>query len=362
MSFPSEHWSALLDAIEGTLREVSTAPVAGSRHTQAENQAVFDSEHAKYREIKSFNDAISDDEFWHAIHLKPFLAGVRPPKKEKLNAAAAILSDFRKLAQPEWLSSAEAQAYMKLDIAEAEADEGDDITSNAGDAQDKPYWNKNKTKGPRIIKAATKLFNRSQERGLSLVDLTIPRRYRRWRREDIEATWQNMRTEIGFGPITTYHAMTDLGIPVVKPDRMLVRTVVRLGLIEAYGDPLDRAGRSSTSLTLDSQEALKYGQSPAFVRELQPIMQEAAAASGRSIREVDWLFAKMGMSETEEEGREFVICAEKPLCEVCRASPFCAYGKRYRPELTKPAFQRSRKKKSVRAKPRPEKPALVAAE
>ncbi len=332
MPIENRDWSSLLDAIHDTLRDVSTIPPKGTNRTQANNRRTFDTELGKAIAL-SFNPAMTDDELWQKINVIPFYAGVVPPRKKKMDAARAVMSDYRRLAQPGWIDTPEAVAYI---------------------ADKDSYWNKLESKGPRIVKAATKLYHRQNERGTSLAELVVPKRYQNWSPDSITSIWRNMRTEVGFGRITTYHAMMELGIPVVKPDRMLVRTVVRLGLINAYGDPLSRAARNFIPLEIDSEEALKLGQNEAFVSELQPIMHQASEASGKSIREVDWLFAKMGMTSTLEEGRELVICDDKPRCYLCLAQQHCEYGQKNHPRKASedPVFRKARKSKSRRLKPR----------
>jgi hypothetical protein len=171
-----------------------------------------------------------------------------------------------------------------------------------------------------------------------------------------------MRSEIGFGRITTFHAMMELGIPVVKPDRMLVRTISRLGLLTAFGDTASRSGRREVLPTITSEEALDLGKTPSFVWELQPLMRDASQATGRSVREVDWLFAKMGMTASADEGRETVVCDTVPKCSVCLAHRFCALGRRLYKPVSQTVPLRARKSKSrrlnVRVTPAPARSTL----
>ncbi len=51
-------------------------------------------------------------------------------------------------------------------------------------------------------------------------------------KEDIESRFS------GIGEITTYHVLTDLGLPVLKPDRVIMRIFRRLGLVQNSRDLL----------------------------------------------------------------------------------------------------------------------------
>jgi len=102
----------------------------------------------------------------------------------------------------------------------------------------------------------------------------------------------------GLGPITTYHVLTDIGLRVIKPDRVICRIFKRLGLIE-------------------SEEQL-----------LKTVIQgrKFADATGLPIRYIDIVFVSYGQVQSQEFGLSRGICLEKnPLCSACGATAHCRY-------------------------------------
>jgi DNA-3-methyladenine glycosylase I len=102
----------------------------------------------------------------------------------------------------------------------------------------------------------------------------------------------------GLGRITTYHFLTDIGLPVLKPDRVICRIFQRLGLIE-------------------SDEQL-----------LKTVIQgrRFAQATGHPIRYIDIVFVASGQMASPEFGLTTGICLEQnPLCEICGATDCCTY-------------------------------------
>jgi len=102
----------------------------------------------------------------------------------------------------------------------------------------------------------------------------------------------------GLGRITTYHVLTDIGLPVLKPDRVICRIFQRLGLIE-------------------SDEQL-----------LKTVIQgrKFAQATGHPIRYIDIVFVAYGQVKSPEFGLTSGICLEQsPLCSICGATGYCNY-------------------------------------
>jgi len=111
-------------------------------------------------------------------------------------------------------------------------------------------------------------------------------------KETLEATFAF------FGGITTYHFMTDAGLPVLKPDRVLTRIFERLGLIE------------------DDKQLLKT--------VLQG--QKFAAATGLPIRYIDIVFVLYGQASATAYGIAKGICLEDaPQCSACGIRAHCRY-------------------------------------
>jgi len=102
----------------------------------------------------------------------------------------------------------------------------------------------------------------------------------------------------GIGRITTYHYLTDIGMPVLKPDRVICRIFRRLGLIE------------------NEQQLLKT------------VIQgrKFADATEHPIRYIDIVFVAYGQVQSLKFGLEKGICLEKkPLCNLCGAKEICNY-------------------------------------
>jgi DNA-3-methyladenine glycosylase I len=102
----------------------------------------------------------------------------------------------------------------------------------------------------------------------------------------------------GFGPITTYHFLTSIGMPVLKPDRVIQRIFTRLGLMGEHPEEF--------SFTVEGRKF--------------------ATATGQPIRYVDIVFVSYGQVESSEVGLEHGICLEKnPHCSKCGVTKHCDY-------------------------------------
>jgi DNA-3-methyladenine glycosylase I len=103
---------------------------------------------------------------------------------------------------------------------------------------------------------------------------------------------------VGLGSITTYHFLTDIGMPVLKPDRAISRIFKRLGLIES-----------------EQQKLKTVIQGRRF-----------AQATGHPIRYIDIVFVTYGQLTSEDFGITRGICLEKqPDCEICGVKNYCYY-------------------------------------
>jgi len=103
------------------------------------------------------------------------------------------------------------------------------------------------------------------------------------------------------GGITVNHLLTDLGLNVVKPDRVLCRIFFRLGLIN--------------SIT-DYENVIKIGQ----------LMKKA---TGLPIRYIDLIFVFYGQIGYKYElDIDNGICLERnPKCNICKLKAYCNYYK-----------------------------------
>lgn len=97
------------------------------------------------------------------------------------------------------------------------------------------------------------------------------------------------------GRITVYHFLTDIGMPVLKPDRAVRRIFHRLGLIE-----------SKKQLLKTVIQGRKFRQ-----------------ATGLPIRYIDIMFVTYGQIGAD---KQFGICLEKnPKCSICGLREYCDY-------------------------------------
>jgi len=107
------------------------------------------------------------------------------------------------------------------------------------------------------------------------------------------------------GRTTSYHFLTEVGMPVLKPDRVVRRIFCRLGVIESEGD-------SEAQLL----EVVKQGQ--AF-----------AQATGHPVRYVDIVFVsygREGLTRTGDIGiRQGICLKDDPRCDICGVREHCRY-------------------------------------
>jgi DNA-3-methyladenine glycosylase I len=101
------------------------------------------------------------------------------------------------------------------------------------------------------------------------------------------------------GGTTVYHMLADIGMPVLKPDRVICRIFKRLGLIEA-----------------ESQLLKTVLQGRKF-----------AEATGLPIRYIDIVFVTYGQLRSVEFGIDRGICLNKPRCAECGLRQSCNWFK-----------------------------------
>lgn len=116
--------------------------------------------------------------------------------------------------------------------------------------------------------------------------------------EGIEVLKKTLRRSFGYlGPVTVYHYMTEIGLPVLKPDRVICRILSRLGFI---GHDKDEAGAV--------QQGAKF-----------------VEATGHPIRYIDIVLVAFGQVESKEFGIARGICLDKPRCDSCSVTQYCNY-------------------------------------
>jgi len=105
----------------------------------------------------------------------------------------------------------------------------------------------------------------------------------------------------GLGPVPAYHILTSIGMPVLKPDRVIKRIFTRLGVMSE--NPTDFS--------------------------FTEVGRKFAEATGHPIRYIDIVFVCYGQVVATEVGLDHGICGEKnPRCSVCGVTSHCTYYRR----------------------------------
>ena len=110
-------------------------------------------------------------------------------------------------------------------------------------------------------------------------------------KEELEARFAYL------GGITVYHFLTDLGLPVLKPDRVIARLFRRLGLVEYERQHL---------------KTVIHG-------------RKFAQATGLPIRYIDIVLVAFGQVQSTEMGIDRGICLDEPRCKLCSLTGVCQF-------------------------------------
>lgn len=114
--------------------------------------------------------------------------------------------------------------------------------------------------------------------------------------EDLMLLKELLQTTFAYlGGVTVYHFMTDIGLNVLKPDRVICRLLYRLGL-------------------LDNEE-----------HALKAIMEghKFAAETGHPIRYIDIVLVAYGQVAHKELSIDKGICLDRPRCVDCSIRQHC---------------------------------------
>jgi DNA-3-methyladenine glycosylase I len=257
-------YKAIFEKVESTLINVGSASLSADKI-----RASLD--YFKHLEGKAFSDA---DYYWILVDVV-FYAGFRAATvNDKLNLIHQYFPDYETVA-----------GY----------DGG-----KPGEILSDPEMIRNKRKVQACIKNATAFKSIVSEHGSfqAYIDSFSP-----------TASFENLmllKEELeyrftGLGRITTYHVITDIGLPVLKPDRVICRIFRRLGLIE-----------SDEQLLKTLIQGRKFAQ-----------------ATGHPIRCIDIVFVTYGQVKSQELGLDSGICLEQnPLCSICGVTDYCNYSEK----------------------------------
>jgi len=251
-----------------------------------------------------FDRGMSDDAFWTIAALKPFYAGKRagPVDKRAVYMLDNYLADRESLDSPEWDDGGQRfQAFL--------SEEG--CYRHKGALKKTIYAARRINEWKRVN---TRSIAEFYTHGLKEFDSV----------EALQTIHARLQCDFRYGVVTIYHLMTELGLRVVKPDRVLNRSSIRMGLIESY-----RKGNVTYDLppSITTERANTLGSKPDFTWTLQGIYREISEATGVSMRSLDYIVVKLGQDPVEESGFARTVChADRPLCNVCIVKPMCAYG------------------------------------
>lgn len=217
--------------------------------------------------------AFSDDEIFRKLVMVIFYSGFR----------AKTVTDKRNVILAHFPDIATVAAYGAPDISR--------ITSD-------PSMIRNKRKIGACVENARALAELSRAHGS--VQAYIEAFGASESFENLFLLKEELEAKLAFvGGVTVYHLMTDLGLPVLKPDRVICRLFARLGLLESERQLL---------------KAVLLG-------------RRLARLTDRSIRYVDRVLVAHGQVASPELGISTGICLNKPRCSECSVRPTCLYGR-----------------------------------
>lgn len=102
--------------------------------------------------------------------------------------------------------------------------------------------------------------------------------------------------------VTSLHFLMDIGLPVLKPDRVVCRIFYRLGLLDS------ESGNEDQLL-----KAVEVG-------------RQFALATGHSIRYIDAVFVAYGQVTSTGTNIQQGICLKNnPRCDICGVTKYCDY-------------------------------------
>lgn len=178
-----------------------------------------------------------------------------------------------------------------------------------------------------VVNNARKLRADMAQSGSRLLDLFLKPGENPFEINVLKNVHQRLQNLERVGVAAAFHVMTDLGFPVVKPDRVLIKLSVRLGLISQYNHK--RRGVVRLPADMNGSEAAKLINDVNFVWEMQDAFLHLSHLTGISSRALDWILVKLGQLPNREDGIEKVACDDKnPDCFQCGLNSVCARGLR----------------------------------
>jgi len=299
------YWTEVFQALRITLLKSATMAATDELVEETLRRERLINHDLAWADSLQFDPAISDEEFWRRAAIKPFYAGKRSSTiRAKEDHMLSLLHDPEELCRPEW-NPRDGRRFQDF-IAD------DGCVPNPLSLE-------------RTIRAARRLQSiRRTNSGQSLINFYV--RERDWKTDEpLRTIHDRLNNLLDLGYVTTLHFMADLGLPVVKPDRVVNRLAVRLGVIESYV----RNGKTfPLRIDITAEEANKLGDNPFFNWTLQSRFARIAEETGITMRALDYVIVKLGQQADPEHGYARTICGDEPLCHLCEASSLCPYGQR----------------------------------
>jgi hypothetical protein len=309
-------WPTLVSGLRSTLLNQSTARGEKEKISNpaviAERQRIVSDDLAKWDRLK-FNPNMPDEEFWQVAFSKPFYPKMLSATVEKYVSYmySEHLWNWQALCGKGWdKGGVDYNAFMADKDCLQSAERLDIVIRAARLIQKFKELNGN----PSIIK-----YLLLGSDGWDSVE-ALRRIHRR------------ARNHIGFGPVTTFHLMMDLGLKVVKPDQFLNFVSVRLGLIDHFVSVNPLRG-DRTEFPLSPEWSLSridgYAANENFLWAIQDVYRQLANETKVNMRLIDYIVVKLGQDADPGAGIVRTICDQKkPLCKLCEVKPICALGKR----------------------------------
>lgn len=254
----NDYYRTVFNGIEKTLIEQS-------EYERASFEEVFDP-------FKAFNNRMSelnDDGFYNMLVAVVFYSGFKAATVNKyMDRINYYFGDYKRVLN-----------YDEVFIASIISD-------------DKMLSNRSKIQA--CVKNATAISKTVKEYGSIKSYLDI---FNAAESEDgMAKLMKDLRKRFSYlGEVTVFHLLTDLGFNVLKPDRVIMRILKRLELVEDINDFIG---------------AIKVG-------------QKFANATGHPIRYIDIILVSYGQLDLENLTS---ICTEvNPKCEVCGIREYCYY-------------------------------------
>jgi DNA-3-methyladenine glycosylase I len=253
------------EQLASIFQRVKETLFSNSSYTQTE----FDERFDVYKNYE--NRVMSNNDYYQLIVNIIFYSGFRAATVEKyLDTIHAYFSDYK--------------VVMDYDLEQIERIKND------------PQMIQNKRKIDACVKNAAKINGIVKEYGSvkDYIDSFEPN----LNEDCLNKLKKSLEKNFSYlGGITSYHFMTDIGLNVLKPDRVIARIFYRLGLIATENELF---------------EAVKIGRSFSLATKIP-------------IRYIDVIFVMYG--QLNQENIESICSEKNPKCQKCGVAIDCQYAK-----------------------------------